>query len=246
MKHLSSTAVLAAAIAVFICVGSTVALAESFDMSKAPEVKRGIRWRAQRSEISVVIGPTVEDPYFKNLVFSLGYNYHINNWLAVGLSAGYTLPIKTKLAKEIEAERTTPGNSYSIPATYLGFVGDLHMEISPIYGKSMVANAGVLAYDFHILLGAAFMQVLWNEDAKDRVKINTDGEFAVAPMWGAGTRLFINRMFAITVDVKDYFAKMHTHGNSDYDVPKKSWEHNIAVMVGFSIFLPTEAGYDED
>ena len=245
MKRLSSTAALIAACVFFLVAGSSSAQAESFDMNKAPEVKRGIQWRTQRSEISVVIGPTVEDPYFKNLVFSLGYNYHITNWLAVGLNAGYTLPIKTKLAKEIEAERTSPGNSFSIPATYLGFVGDLHMEISPIYGKSMVMNSGVLAYDFHILLGAGFMQVVWNEDVKSRIKA-TESEFAIAPMWGAGTRLFINRMFAVTVDVKDYFARMYTHGNTDYDVPKKKWEHNIAVMVGFSIFLPTEAGYDEE
>ena len=245
MRRLSSTAVLIVLGILLVGGGASPALAESFDMNKAPEVKRGIQWRTQRSEISVNIGPTVEDPYFKNLLFSLGYNYHITNWLAVGLNAGYTLPIKTKLAKEIEAERNTPGNSFSIPATYLGFVGDLHMEVSPIYGKSMVVNSGVLAYDFHILLGAGFMQVLWNEDVKDRIKVDPK-DFAIAPMWGAGVRLFVNRMFAVTVDVKDYFAKMHTHGNTDYDVPKKSWEHNVAVVVGFSIFLPTEAGYDED
>jgi outer membrane beta-barrel protein len=245
MKRLSSTLVLVLTGVSLVLAGATSAQAETFDMNKAPEVKRGIQWRTQRSEISVVIGPTVEDPYFKNLVFSLGYNYHITNWLAVGLNAGYTLPIKTKLAKEIEAERTSPGSSFAIPATYLGFVGDLHMEVSPIYGKSMVVNSGVLAYDFHLLLGAGFMQVLWNEDVKDRIKVK-ESDFAIAPMWGAGVRLFFNRMFAVTVDVKDYFAKMHTHGNTDYDVPKKSWEHNVAVMVGFSIFLPTEAGYDED
>jgi len=245
MKRTTTVAVLIAAVAVVLVMAPAIALAESFDMSRAPEVKRGIQWRAQRSEISMVIGPTVEDPYFKNLMFSLGYNYHITNWLAFGLEAGYTLPIKTRLAEQIEAERTTPGNSFSIPATYLGFVGDLHMEVSPIYGKSIVANSGVLAYDFHILLGAGFMQVLWNEDVKNRIKVEPS-EFVIAPMWGAGARLFINRMFSITVNVKDYFAKMYTHGNTDYDVPEKSWEHNIAVMVGFSIFLPTEATYDED
>jgi outer membrane beta-barrel protein len=221
------------------------ARAESFDMSKAPELKRGIKWRTQRSEISVIIGPTVEDPYFKNLVFSLGYNYHITNWLAFGLNAGYSLPIKTRLAEDIEAERTSPGNSFAIPATYFGFVGDLHMEVSPIFGKSMVVNSGVLAYDFHVLLGAGFMQVLWNEDVKDRIKVEPQ-DFAIAPMFGGGVRLFINRMFALTVDCKDYVARMHTHGNTDYDVPKKDWEHNVAVMVGFSVFLPTEADYDEE
>jgi len=245
MSRLSSAAAVVVAAALLATAWSSPVLAESFDMSKAPEVKRGIRWRAQRSEISVVIGPTVEDPYFRNLVFSLGYNYHLNNWLAFGAGAGYTLPIKTGLAEEIEAERTSPGNSFAIPATYLGFVGDLHMEVSPIYGKSMLINSTVLAYDFHILLGAGFMQVLWNEDVKSRIKVEPS-DFAIAPMWGAGVRLFVNSMFAVTVDVKDYFAKMHTHGNIDYDVPKKSWEHNVAVMFGFSVFLPAEAGFDEE
>ncbi len=245
MKRTTTVVVLIVAVAVVLVTAPATALAESFDMNRAPEVKRGIQWRAQRSEISVVIGPTVEDPYFKNLMFSLGYNYHITNWLAFGLDAGYTLPIKTKVAEQIEAERTTPGNSFSIPATYLGFVGDLQMEVSPIYGKSMVANSWAMAYDFHILLGAGFMQVLWNEDVKNRIKVEAS-EFVIAPMWGAGARLFINSMFSVTVNVKDYFAKMYTHGNTDYDVPEKSWEHNIAVMVGFSIFLPTEAGYEED
>jgi outer membrane beta-barrel protein len=242
MKRLSSAIVLTVAVAI-LTAGVTTAQAESFDMSKAPEVKRGIKWRTQRSEISILIGPTVEDPYFRNLMFSLGYNYHITNWLAVGGTAGYTLPIKTKLGKEIEAERTSPGNSFSIPATHLGFVGDLHMEVAPIFGKSMVVNSGVLAYDFHILLGAGFMQVLWNQDVVNNIKVDSSN-FVVAPMWGGGVRLFINKMLAVTVDVKDYFAKMYTHGTSDYDVPKKSWEHNVAVMVGFSIFLPAEAGFD--
>ncbi|MBM4370546.1 MAG: outer membrane beta-barrel domain-containing protein [Deltaproteobacteria bacterium] len=235
----------ALAMACLVVALAAPARAESFDMSKAPEIKRGIQWRAQRSEISLQIGPTVEDPYFRNLFFSLGYNYHINNWLAFGLNAGYTLPVKTKLAKQIEAERTSPGNSFAIPATYFGFVGDLHMEVVPVFGKSMVANAGIMAYDFHLLLGAGFMQVLWNEDVKDRIKVDPM-DFAIAPMFGGGVRLFINRMFALTVDCKDYVALMHTHGTTDYDVPKKRWEHNVAVLVGFSVFLPTEAGYDEE
>jgi outer membrane beta-barrel protein len=219
-------------------------LAQTLDMKKAPVVKRNIGWRTARSELSLHLGSTIEDPYFRNMLMQVGYNYHLLNWLSFGGNLGYAFPLKTPLAEDIEAQRSSAGKSFSIPATHFGFMAEAHMQLIPLFGKSMIANSFVLAYDFHFILGAAAVQVLWNNDVRDRIL----AEAAIRPagVVGAGVRLFLNRSIAINLEVKDYICQMYTYGNIDMSVPAEGWENNVAFTLGFSMFMPAEVGYENE
>lgn len=219
------------------------AWAQSFDMDDAPVVRRQLKWRAGRSELMPRFGITANDPYFRNFIVSLGYNYHLNNWLSFGVNAGWSFPLKTGLTENVEQEKSLPGKSYSMPATYLGLVSDVHVGLVPFYGKMLLFGNTALAYDFHVLIGAGFIQVRWNSEAAH--KISAEDKFAVAPTFGAGFRLFVDPGVAVSLDVVDHLALMNVNALPDYTVPGEEWTHNVAVMLSFSIMFPYQLSYEE-
>lgn len=223
---------------------SGMAHGQSIDMRSAPLVKRGLELWKGRSEISLQFGSTIEDPYFRNLQLHLGYDYYLLNWLSLGGNLGYSLPMKTRLTEEIERDRSVAGNSFAIPATYFGAMAEIHANLLPIYGKTLWINSVATAFDYHFTLGVAGIQVLWNKDAAGQFQ--GQDEFVVAPVLGVGIRLFINQRLAISIDVKDYIANMNIHGAYDYTIPEKEWVNNVVFNLGFSLFLPLEAEYENE
>jgi outer membrane beta-barrel protein len=244
-------------------------------MQGAPVVRRAINWRSQRSELMPIVGTTINDAYFKNIVLGIGYNYYATNWLSFGATAAYALPIKTGLSDNIEQEKSvtietddTAGTgdsvpaakaSFSVPATHLGLIADAHVGIVPLYGKFLLLGDTAVAYDFHLTAGFGVIQVLWNSDLPGTFK--ADDEFRPAPVFGGGIRIFVDRGVAIGAEVLDYFATMQVVAERDPDRSASEclerpldcyrvssdmqWTHNIATMLTFSIFMPSDTSYEE-
>jgi len=179
---------------------------------------------------------TINDRYFRNLVLGFGYNYHVTNWLSFGANVGYAVPIKTGLAENIESEKSEMGNSYSVPATHLGLVSDLHVSAIPLYGKVLLLNSVSLGYDFHFMAGAGLMQVMWNTEAIDNIQASDS--FVFTPVFGGGLRVFVTHGVALNFDVIDRFGAMNVAAKGDGTVPAEEWTHNIMFQLGVSIFLP--------
>jgi len=233
---------------------TTVAGAFAEDMSGAPMVRRKITWRTGRSELRPSLAWTVNDRYFNNFIIGLGYNYHFLDWLAAGANVGWAFPIKTSLADSVEEQKKTDTFSFPIPASHFGLLADAHVELSPGTGKFMLWNQIAVAYDFHAILGIGTVQVRWNSDAEARFGGQEEdaGGFKLSPKVGLGMRVFLDRGIALTVEVVDHMAYMYkaaevTADGKHYTFPKEDPEfcHNLAAVLGFSIMMPFETGYEE-
>jgi len=261
-----------ALLAVVAVLGSAVpVMAQQKDaMAGAPVVRRQINWRAERSELMPQLGLTMNDPYFKNILVGVGYNYHATGWLSFGANVGYAFGIKTSLTEDIESEKSgveyenedgelAKGPSFAMPATHVGLLADAHVGIVPLYGKMLLMGEKALAYDFHLTGGFGLVQVLWNSDLPS--SFDAVDEFRTGPVFGGGVRLFVDDAVAIGIDVLDYFVTMHVVAEKDpdraftecrerpldcYRVPDEmDWTHNVVAMVSFAIFMPGELTYEE-
>jgi len=223
----------------------------ALEMSKAPMVRKRISWRAGRSELKPSLGWTLSDRYFHNFIVSAGYNYHLLNWLALGANVGWAFPIKTSFAENVEAEKKQEGMSFPIPASHLGFLGDIHVEVGDS-GKFMFWGKAAMAYDFHFILGVGLLQVRWNSEASARFEEREKmAGFKFSPKAGLGFRLFMDKGVALTLDFIDHMAFMHTAAEvsanyESYTFPKEvSFVHNVAAMLSFSIMMPYDTDYED-
>ncbi len=221
------------------------------DMADAPMVRRKITWRTGRSELKPGLGWTLNDRYFHNMIVNLGYDYHVLDWLAFGGNVGYAFPIKTGFADNIEAEKKTEGLSFPIPASHLGMLADVHVELA-YGGKSMLWGRLAVAYDFHAILGFGLIQVRWNSEAENRMANEEPAlGFKMSPKVGVGMRVFLDRGVALTLDFIDHMAFMHaaaevSDDNKTYTFPKEEkFLNNVAAMLSFSIMMPYETTYEE-
>lgn len=219
-----------------LLVANEAAAQTSPDMNSAPVVRKQLEWREGRSELVPGVGITVNDRYFANFILSMGYSYHVNNWISFGANVGYGIPIKTQLSQDIEREKSSPGASYAVPATHLGLLADVHVAVVPIYGKFLLPGGLALAYDFHLFGGGGVMQVVWNSDAVDR--ISAEDQWELAPHFGGGFRFFIDSGVAVSLDIIDRLAATYTATRADSSIPPEEWTHTIAVMLNVGIFLP--------
>lgn len=226
------------ALLLVLAVGGS-ALGQEYDMKKAPVVRNKLLMRQGRHEINPGFGAIFTGRYYKEFFFTIGYQYHMTDWLALGANGGYALPIKTGLADDVESERSTDVLAFSIPATHLGAMADVHISLVPSSGKLLLFGQP-LQYDFHMNIGAAALQVLWNKDAASDVPAND--EFVIAPMLGGGFRLFLTQGVALSLDMTDYFAQMYVAAPVEADnkivVPERTWTHNLSAMLTVNIFLP--------
>lgn len=221
------------------------------EMSSAPMVRHRITWRTGRSELKPGMGWTLNDRYFHNVIVNLGYDYHLLDWLGVGANVGYAFPIKTGFAEDIETQKDQEGLSFPIPATHLGLLADAHLELAD-GGKAMLWGRTAVAYDFHLILGIGLLQVLWNSEAENRLDSTEPASgMKLSPKAGAGIRIFLDKGVAITFDIIDHMAFMHTAAevsadNKSYSLPaEEKFVHNIAGMLSFSIMMPLETTYED-
>lgn len=226
------------------------------DMESAPMVRRRINWRSGRSELKPTLGWTLNDRYFHNFIISVGYNYHLLNWLAFGANVGWAFPVKTGLAERIEKEKSVEGMSFPIPASHLGLTADLRVEIGGIFGKTMFMGTTTLAYDVHGILGFGALQERWNSAASARLtneELQPASGIKASPVAGIGVRVFVDKGLAVTLDVVDHMAFMYrtARSNSDgftFTIPDAAdapLVHNPMAMLSFSIMMPAEITYEE-
>lgn len=239
------------ALIILLVMAAPYAEALAQDMSSAPMVRQRITWRTGRSELKPGLGWTFNDRYFHNIIANIGYDYHLLDWLAFGANVGYAFPVMTGFAEEVEAQKKQEGLSFPIPATHLGLLADAHVELAN-GGKAMLWGRLAVAYDFHAILGIGLVQVKWNSEAENRLE-NTEpaAGMKLSPKVGVGMRIFLDKGVAITLDVIDHMAFMHTAAevsldNKSYTFPKEEkFVHNFAGMLSFSIMMPYETTYED-
>ena len=221
-----------------VCVAVLVpsmAHAQRSDLSSAPPIRGEVPLRAERHQVSPMIGMSFDDPYLRDLSVGIKYRYYFTNWLGVGvdIAANYA-HVETSLAEEIEAKTSKPGESGAPSTSGLGVLGTATVTLVPIYGKFMFLGKFPVSYDVHVFGGAGFATTDSQnpERIKDTVVFNS--------MFGFGVRFFLSEWIAVEMDVRDYMMTRVLAAPYYVENPSADFRHNWMVTTGVSFFFPPD------
>ena len=215
--------------AVFI---PSTSYAQRSDLSNAPPIRGEVPLRAERHQISPVIGMSFDDPYLRDLSVGIKYRYYFTNWLGVGVDiAAHYAHVETSLTEQIESKTSQAGVSGAPSTSGLGVLGTASVTLVPIHGKFMFLGKFPVAYDVHVFGGAGFATT--DSQNPDRIKDTV----VFSSMFGFGVRFFLSEWIAIEVDVRDYMMTRVLAAPYYVEDPSEDFQHNWMVTTGVSFFF---------
>jgi outer membrane beta-barrel protein len=171
-------------------------------------------------------------------------NYYITNVLAIGLGGGYYFNSDKKFNAE-----TRRAARVAVPLTEYQWQAALNFTYVPMYGKFAGFSDFIFHYDAYIVggVGAIAARPIAVVDPDNR--LFKWGDPKVDFNAGLGLRVFMNRWFAVDLEVRDYifFDKLEATTvapNATQAADEKTWygetklTNNVQAQLGVSIFLP--------
>ncbi len=208
--------------------------------------------KRKRFELSPHLAFTTQDAFFRRWMVGARFVYHFNESLSLDLG-GDAVVISQPLASVrspdedfLEQQRNGSGGG-NCPTAFFGDAGirdercplgalDLSLSFAPLYGKMALAAERVVHFDLFgsLGIGALFDVNAGNDSAQTRALVGSQGfGFNPALVIGGGTRIILNRFFAIRLDFKDYMILDKLRGDSGVQV-----RNFISFHFGASFFFP--------
>ena len=146
-----------------------------------------------RFAITPMMGLSAGDLFQRTLLFGAQGEYFITDRLSI--SAGISIGIASELPLSAAIQQQRPDRVSSQSFSHIGLIAGGELQYAPIYGKFSLLGVNALRYDMHGIGGVGAVQ--------------TSGEvlesFAVAPVVGAGLRIFLTQELAALVQMRGYF-----------------------------------------
>jgi len=184
---------------------------------------------------------TMNDQFVSHPGPVAAFNFYVTNVLAVGISGGYyfnndsTFNFQTRRAARV-----------AVPLTEYQWQAALNFTYVPMYGKFAGFSDFIFHYDAYIVggVGAISTRPIAVVDPDNRSFAFDKPKIAFNA--GIGLRIFFNRWFAGTLEVRDYIFLDRLEATEVADVPTDpdTWygetklTNNVQAQVGVSIFLP--------
>jgi outer membrane beta-barrel protein len=164
---------------------------------------------------------SLNDAFYQKFGGGLGLTYHFSESWSAGLLATYSLNLQTSNAAYFGRKEI------SVPyAGMRNFLVGLDLAWAPLYGKVSLAAEWVMHFDTYLIAGVAG---IGGEQVGDELS------FGFAASFGLGVRLFLSRMFAIRVELKDYMVFNDTVTFQSQE--KGDFQHQLMLNLGLSMFL---------
>ncbi|MBK6513792.1 MAG: outer membrane beta-barrel domain-containing protein [Polyangiaceae bacterium] len=205
--------------------------------------------RRLRFELNLAAGLTLNDQFVSHPSFAPSANFYITNVIGVGLSANVygnspsNFNFQTSRAARIGQSITE--YQWNANANFL---------YVPVYGKFAGFSDFIFHYDVYLIggVGAISTRPIAVVDPDNRT---FDWKPKVAFNVGGGLRIFFNRWFAVTAEIRDYIFpdelenQTIVSGVDEEGVPlaqdpstwlaeEVSWTNNVQAQIGLSFFLP--------
>jgi hypothetical protein len=184
-----------------------------------PVVRRNSLYRQGRHELAAVFGATLGDPYVRNMLPGVRYDFHLRDWLALGADVLVGIPIDTPASQTIEAKilASKVNPNFTMETTHLRFIA---------FG-SLPVN-----FDFHVNLSIGVASVSGTP--------NIPQTMSVAPGVGGGVRVFVSRVVALTFDLSDVFVSRTLAVTRDSKATPPSFQDSLLFTGGLSFFMPPD------
>ena len=188
---------------------------------------------------------SLNDQFVSHLGPGLGVNYYLTNVLAIGLNGTFHQPFNGDSDFNFQNRRATrlavPLNEYQAATT-------VNFTYVPMYGKFSGFSQFIFHYDGYVVggVGALRTRPIAVIDPDNR---KFDYDWRLAMSLGIGLRVFLNRWFAVTMEVRDYIyieqlentevaPTQAAQRDPNTWFGEKPLTNNVQAQLGISIFLP--------
>jgi outer membrane beta-barrel protein len=201
--------------------------------------------RRGRFELMPYWSFSLNDQFVSHLGPGLGINYYLTNVLAIGVNGTFHQPFNGDSDFNFQNRRAT---RLAVPLNEYQAAGTLNFTYVPIYGKFSGFSQFIFHYDMYVLggVGALRTRPIAVIDPDNR-KFDYDWRLAFSA--GIGLRIFLNRWFAVTGELRDYIYSEHLEAtsvapdaagqrNPNTWYGDKPITNNFQAQLGISMFLP--------
>lgn len=231
---------IAAALALAAPLGASGSEADAFE-NKVPPISGQLYMKAGRFELTPTLNLSVNDPFFTKYFGGLKLDYHLTEFWSVGVTGAAGASSPTGSASICTANqgcsKPTDAQLYQVPGRIRSMAG-AEVAWSPVYGKLNILAEVPVHFDLSILGGADW--VSYDEVLSAAVAAtgkSPGGASSIGGHLGLGMRLFLSRLMALRLEVKDYVYKADI-GNLD----KSQLQSQLFVELGLSFFFPGVRG----
>ena len=225
--------------------GDIKKLAERSVKAEVYAVQQIYALRRGRFEINPYWSFSLNDQFVTHPGPGLAVNYYLTNVLAVGINGTYYQPFNSDADFNFENRRAT---RLAVPLTeYFGGYA-ANFTYVPMYGKFSGFGNFIFHYDGYLVggVGGLFTRPIAVIDPDNR---KFDYEARVAFNIGFGLRIFLNRWFAVTTEIRDYIyieqlenttiaATQQEQQNRNTWFGEKPLTNAVQAQLGISVFLP--------
>ena len=202
-------------------------------LENSPVVRRSLQYRAGRQELGVIFNATLGDPYTRNLLPGIRYDYHILEWLSVGADLMYGIPIVTSTADQVAAKVHVSNANFIMEPSSISYMATAHVQASPLVGKFVAFGSLPIQFDVHATLSFGLAGLTGGPTIDAAQKNST-----IAPGIGGGFRLFFSKVLALNVDLADVYMKRTLSVTRFGQAQDPVFGGNLLFSAGLSFFLP--------
>ncbi len=170
------------------------------------------------SELTILGGGFLVDPYYKGATASAAYTVHLSDFWAWEVVQGtYSFNFDTSLKNEIQ--RVAFAQGLVVPEfAEITWAATSRLVLKPLYGKQALFNKEVIHIEAFIAAGPAVLS-----------RSNTDASFAIGANVGGGFRFWITEVMAFRVDIAQL---LYLEGSN--------FETDLHLQAGLSFNLKSE------
>lgn len=203
-----------------------------------PAVRRRLLLRKLRFEVTPQFVTSINQNYKHAFGPGINLQFHLTDWLAIGVQGVYTLNSNTALEDKVRAALPTmPYNKYAGPQPNLN-IHDEHVmgiqaifsayaQITPFYGKIAFFSALFVNYDLYVNGGIGFV----NYTSKCCSTVDVTGKpgynpmvddpntqnghfdgFKIGGQIGVGAHVYFNEWFGLQFELRDYIVGANPGG----------------------------------
>jgi outer membrane beta-barrel protein len=206
-----------------------------------PAVRRRLLLRKLRFEVTPQFVTSINQDYKHAFGPGINLQFHLTDWLAIGVQGVYTLNSDTALEDKVRAalpdEAVMPYNKYSGPQPTrqmhdsrvlgIGAIFSAFAQVTPFYGKIAFFSALFVNYDLYVNGGIGFVNYTSScchipdttgkpnssvgQSDPNTQDVKFDG-LKIGGQFGIGAHIYFNEWFGLQFELRDYIVGANPGG----------------------------------